>query len=134
MKKRNLLALADHLESLPTDYDRFDMRYFHLTDKGAGHNRGRPLEASRAPECGTVACAMGHAPSISKRFAGRPEEGWADYGTRMFNIIPHEAWNWCFSGVWSEHEGQDTPAAAAARIRVLVETGKPGEWPNPWYK
>lgn len=69
----NLARLATYLESLPSDYANFDMGVFAHRE---GYDIDTPCEMTY--ECGTVACAVGHAPA-----AGIPAEihdcSWSEY-------------------------------------------------------
>lgn len=116
-QRANLSKLADYLEKLPEDYREFDMSRF------CGSPTGPFITAM--PLCGSVGCAVGHGPD-----AGIPplaDEKWDEYSNRVF-ISAHMggAWEWCFSGAWSDTD--NTPQGAAARIRWFLEKDLPADW------
>ena len=112
MNIKNLELLATYLEALPVNYIHFDMDTFldGVRDSGA-----RTWE----PECGTVACALGHAPNVP----GIPKplvegENWYAYSDRVLGLGDKD-WEWCFSSDWAEVD--NTPQGAATRIRYLLK-------------
>lgn len=107
-QRANLERLAAHL-SLGVTNRRFDMEHFSDAD----HD---PYE-----ECGTVACAAGHGPSLG--IAALPNETWAAYVPRVFIGGNAPAYDWLFGGGW--HRTDNTPAGAAERIRVALKDGIP---------
>lgn len=126
MNKNNLLKLAAKLESLPADYDHFNMRYY------AFHGEtGQELDPDEVKEafqhnCGTVACAIGHAPTIPGLEASK-DESWEEYSERVFEIeFFSRRWDYLFDCDWAYREDprHHTAQAAAKRIRTLVETGE----------
>ena len=119
-QNENLLKLANHLESLPEDYEHFGMgSYIQLDDLDI-----ETITLDEIPEtlteCGTVACAVGHGPFIGIE----PLEGeyWITYSERVF-IKNVREWEWCFSGDWCDID--NTPYGAAKRIKVLLKSGLP---------
>lgn len=114
----NLMLLAEYLDSGNLQA-RFSMRQF--AEAGRGGKDGR--------NCGSVGCVLGHGP-----YAGIPKdyESWPEYGARAF-LSPQQPtgwwiWDFLFSAEWSDVRGQDTPEAAAARIRAVVASdGHPTE-------
>jgi hypothetical protein len=101
--RENLDKLASYLESLPADYDHFNIRaYFALSNFDGYPEQPCPKEvlnmSYKVTDCGTVACAIGHGPAAgiplanndhdwsiySKRVFGRDEV--LGYGRYMFNI------------------------------------------------
>lgn len=74
LQKRRLLKLAAYLESLPELYKKplsrrkslpgFDMNVFYSSRKLTAHERFGAFGGYGAPECGTRACAAGHAARI----------------------------------------------------------------------
>lgn len=90
---------------------KFDMLWF---DDGG---------ALSLTECGSVGCAVGHAPFAG--IAKRKAEGWAAFSRRVFNL-PDDEWSWCFGGRWSDTD--NTPAGAARRILVMLEHELPQDW------
>lgn len=118
MNVENLEKLASYLEGLPTDYEHFDMFDFFWVKNGGGYMY--PDEAPLPPECGAVACAVGHGPA-----AGLPAlegESWSHYSDRVFDL-GETSWNWCFSDRWKKVD--NTPQGAAKRIRYMLEHGRP---------
>lgn len=121
MNRKNLAKLATYLESLPDDYEAFDMSsFFDSTDHEAEisyalHNGG-------VHNCGTSACAVGHGPAAG--FLLNPDEigwfgpRWSEYSARVFTYPHTPEWDWMFSGAWCEVD--NTIKGAAARIRYLL--------------
>ena len=118
MNRDNLRKLADYLAALPRGYAHFNMGSYH------GENPWAPYGAVAPSECGTVACAMGHAP-----FAGIEapvqDETWGEYSNRIFELSSEE-WNWCFSGMWADID--NSVRGASLRIYWLLENGLPDNW------
>lgn len=117
-QRANLEVLASYLEGLPPDYQHFGMRSF-LSHDGRWICLDK-IDSICSP-CGTVACAVGHAPN-----AGIPispyDEGWTDYSERVFGLPSEDdEWEWCFSNHWADED--DTHYGAAARIRYLLANG-----------
>ena len=119
MNRENLKLLADYLIQLPAGYEHFDMFNFHSFSS-------RPYTANEVSinTCGTVACAVGHAPYVD----GLPEpefgERWHEYSDRLFNLTPL-GWAWCFSDRWKYID--NTPHGAAKRIYWMLEHGVPDD-------
>jgi hypothetical protein len=118
----NLEKLANYLDSLPEDYEHFDMRTF-LTHQGECDID--PDVALMAGEdyldnCGTVACAVGHGPA-----AGIPMNeseapgGWEMYARRVFGTPFFSGkFDYLFGPSWESID--NTPRGAAARIRLVL--------------
>lgn len=118
MNKENLLILAKLLER-KVEAENFNMRVFLRT--GDGLEDFPNVARQKLHDCGTVACALGHAPLI---FPPRANEYWMEYGERVFGLVRRSAeWNYCFGSEWASMRGEETPQAAAARIRKVVELG-----------
>ena len=121
-QNENLLKLANHLESLPEDYEHFGMQNFFIveSDENLGHFPDVVKNSEALSHCGTVACAVGHGPFIGIE----PLEGeyWTTYSERVF-IKNVREWEWCFSGEWRKLD--NTPHGAAKRIQVLLRKGLP---------
>lgn len=117
MNAKNLLQLADFLDTLPSE--KFAM------DAYARDEHDEALELA-AHECGTVCCAAGWGPAAG--LAPLPsDDSWEEYTHRVFGVEAADpAWSWCFSGLW--RRADNTPAGAAKRIRHLVEHGLPENW------
>lgn len=116
----NLLALAKYLDEL-VQPAKFNMRYYWRT-----RNRSRFLTAidrdDYKSECGTVACAVGHAALL---FEALPSESWSSFSERVFGVNSEgKEWRWMFGPNWSTVD--NTPQGAAKRIRLFVEKGLPG--------
>lgn len=67
-------------------------------------------------------------PGIPKR---KPGESWFNYGERVLGIgYSRIEWDFLFDDIWGDgHPDQNTPTAAARRIRHFLETG---EAPSCW--
>ena len=120
----NLLKLADYLETLPDDYEQFDMsEYMAARDGTYWETLG--IDERSKPACGTVACAVGHGPSAGIRTYG--DANWSDYADRVFGVLPDSGFDYMFASGWSMRD--NTPKGAAARIRTYVALGhSPDDW------
>ena len=120
MNKENLLKLANYLEQLPDDYEHFDMHDF--APDGIIPERIH----TEINHCGTVACAVGHAP-IALNLSEKDIKGmhWMDISNNylLARRINEEEWDWCFSPVW--YSIDNTAKGAAKRIKTLLEKGLP---------
>lgn len=139
-RRARLEKLAAYLEGLPADYQHFDMRAY-ITAEGppvieyAAKNGG-------IPGCGSVACAVGHGPAAGilmprsllkimegDRFSPEDMRAWNKYAALF--VGEKDGWadsvlfEWLFGSDWrgsdNSHHG------AAARIRYLLDKGKPPE-------
>ena len=117
--KANLLKLADYLDTLPDDYERFNMDEYMEDEYGVVVC----ITTQNKPTCGTVACAVGHGPAAGIRVYG--DGNWSDYADRVFGILPDHCFSYMFSSAWSRFD--NTPKGAAARIRTYVALGRPPE-------
>lgn len=108
--KANLRKLADYLKTLPVDYTDFDMvAFFRWKDY-------------LKPECGSVACALGHAPHAGiGRMPLNKGFDWGLYCHRYFGFDNGLAWIWFFSARWAFVD--NTPHGAAARIEWFLKFG-----------
>ena len=120
--KANLLKLADYLETLPDDYERFHMAEYMVARKGGYWETFGPDEQPK-PVCGTVACAVGHGPSAGIRLYG--DLDWTDYAERVFGPITMDDFKYMFGSEWSCYD--NTPKGAASRIRTFVNLGRAPE-------
>lgn len=127
MKKKhreNLLKLADYLDTLPGDYEQFDMSEYMLVRDGDHWENFGPDERSK-PVCGTVACAVGHGPAAGIRLYG--DLDWTDYAERVFGKMRCDDFQYMFGSEWSNYD--NTPKGAASRIRTFVSLGcAPDRW------
>jgi hypothetical protein len=127
--RENLLMLAIYLYNLPKNYEHFDMANFfryegeyyvphYIYEKLIRTNKVRPQEFT----CGTVACAVGHAPALSHikpEFKLRLGEYWVDYTIRLFgDASKSPIFDWCFGGNWALLD--NTPKGAAQRIKFYL--------------
>jgi hypothetical protein len=126
MKKKhkdNLLKLAAYLETLPDDYERFDMFEYMMECDGDDRRYWETLgpDERSKPSCGTVACAVGHGPAAGIRIYR--DLDWTDYSARVFGEFEGDylVWDYMFSPRWSHTD--NTPKGAAARIRTYVTLG-----------
>lgn len=123
MNVQNLLLLANYLESLPADYEDFEMGMFHDVAE-------TPFDAV-GTHCGTAACAVGHAPQVEGLPKPIEGEGWAPYSERIFGVSGYSLeWDYMFSDSWDIVD--NTPHGAAKRIRYIAEHGTvPKGWQYP---
>lgn len=130
-QRRNLEKLADHLEKR-VDPSRFSMyRYFSVHHEDAFERKYAsisitdepaliPIEAYSDNVCGTVACAIGHGPAAGiEPLMG---ERWYTYAHRCFGA-GELLFRWLFESDWWAVD--NTAKGAAARIRVVLESGIP---------
>jgi hypothetical protein len=130
--KRRLLALADHIETVPQNL--FNMKIFRETGKG------------HLADCGTVGCLLGHAPSLLiKRFRVKSSElvidnliDWNKVSLKLCGITtsPYNnnraLWDYLFSSRWGFTD--NTSTGAAKRIRWVVEhSGIPVDYVSQIY-
>ena len=116
MNKDNLIKLRNGLADLPDDYGDFDMSNYYGSAGSAGGANMPPRS------CGTVACVLGHGPSIVT--PGLPGEHWVDYGIRVFGIDDDEPeWEWLFSADWDDFD--NTLKGAVKRIDYYLSNGLP---------
>lgn len=115
----NLLKLAEYLETLPTTH-------FDMTDYVRGVSLDLDYPHSTRPhlnECGTVACAVGHAVAI---FPTHPDQTWSEFAEETFGVDAYSDENlfgWMFGSGWTPID--NTPAGAAKRIRYYLENSVP---------
>jgi len=124
----NLEKLADYLLALPEDYDKFNMSYlmFYLDEMNA-----RDF-VEELPECGAVACALGHAPAAGVPY--KKDEYWTQMGQRELGLNMDPVgqnsysmgvmWDYCFTGSW--HEFDNTPQGAGQRIKNFLLLAREG--------
>lgn len=116
----NLAKLATFLEANARGVAaRFDMELF---------NQGSELPSDRFEQsvsnCGTAGCAVGWGPNAG--VMPMPLEDWIDYSGRAFAWVYSNEWDYMFSDDWARTD--NTPAGAAARIRLILDKGLPEFW------
>lgn len=112
----NCTRLAEYLESLPEDYDRFTMETFFMKADGREPSLPTLNPGPAMHVCGTAACAIGHGPA-----AGVPvgrATSWMEYSENFAPVLSNE-WDWMFAASWNDVD--DTHRGAAARIRYLLD-------------
>jgi len=100
------------------------------------------------PDCGTAACAIGHAPTLAQvdsefrptkrkitmtnpwtkeETTFKEPESWTAYTYRVFGLEEFSReWYWCFGPNWSNVD--NTPVGAAKRIMYFIKNGVPDDW------
>jgi len=129
--RENLAKLATHLESLPVDYNHFNMGlYFYsaasVTIDRSTHDYFKDPE--RINICGTVACALGHGPASGVKPTETESFTWSGYSEKFIprgEQLLRAEFYWLFCGAWERVE--NTHYGAAARIRYLLDHGHPPE-------
>lgn len=165
--KRNLIRLGKYLHSLPVDCEHFNMEdYFYgdpdkiihyLDDNNVSRDsvleiygeypssdiiKSTLSDPIIAKHCGTVGCALGHAPLLG--YGLKPEYGetWDDYCLRVFGFSAqiminghyreNDYWEWAFGSGWSGqssyhtctvHLQDNTPQGAGMRLLWLAFQG-----------
>jgi hypothetical protein len=125
--RARLEKLAAYLESLPADYEHFDMIYWIEPI-----NRERVLNYARhnggVPSCGTAACAAGHGPAAGilfpEEFLAGEDLNWGAYANFLVGGDSDIRY-WCFAGNWAYYD--NSHYGAAARIRYALDKGSPPE-------
>jgi hypothetical protein len=123
MNRENLDKLATYLESLPADYEHFDMSRYLLIPGGIG-SIAAELAYGADPtilnNCGTAACALGHGPAAGIPAELEPGYGidWDQYAEENFTEDGN-VHDWLFSSFWDGVD--DTHQGAAARIRYILD-------------
>lgn len=137
--ENNFRDLANYLRDLPEDYPHFNMSQFcAIPDSDDVEHPRKYIEPrdikeifkanyvnyeNPLTECGTVACALGHAPFAidvdPSKFGS-----WRQFASCNFGFDLHEReMEWCFG--WKWYKVDNTPAGAAARIYWFLEHGVP---------
>lgn len=127
-QRRNLVKLADYLESLPKSYKHFEMKSYFIRNGITRADEVRYAKKNGGLDqfpCGTVACAVGHGPSAGVLF--RPgdidvwgEPNWNFYSRRF--CYHGAAFIFMFGSDWSRVDNHHW--GAAARIRYILEDGE----------
>jgi len=143
INRENFAKLADKLDTVPDDSERFDM-----TDYFAG-SVSRYIKLGTVP-CGTCACAAGWGPAagipvppevlhhdsnwlywtgyISIQFFGLSIDDDDDYDE--WGDEENEVYRWCFDDAWRQFD--NTARGAAARIRWMLD-GNPIHYKISYY-
>ena len=126
MNIKNLELLADYLEKLPSDYDKFDMEmYIFKGSSNADAKLGEAIENNN--ECGFATCAIGHCIFVDGLPKPDKNESWGRYAKRIFDIESDGGhFYWCFSDDWADAD--NTPLGAAKRIRYLIANPDLDDW------
>ncbi len=135
-RHQNLFILAGYLLNLPRNYKHFDMQTY-IRDPEYGGQGGALesdlLKAKTVPECGAVACAVGHCidagfkPKKERHwFTGEMGIDWKATSEKYFVDPVSDAWGWMFSSYWSDVD--NTPQGAALRICWYITNGLPDNW------
>lgn len=134
INEKHLLLLADGLEKVPQS--QFDMHEYRQREKDSGEFTVCTFVSKN--DCGTIGCALGHAPLIPGLEPIKDDFNchangdlinlmWDRYCMRVFGIasryINSPAWTFLFYGRWRHFD--NTPQGAAKRIRFLVKHGRP---------
>ena len=120
----DLKKLADYLYSLPKNYEHFDMYSLRATASEEGdwdYLYGLSDIETKKLSCGTVACAVGHAPLAGidcSQF-----DNYADLVYYLTNGNDSLLYRWLFSEHWREVD--NTSIGAALRIYIALEHGIP---------
>jgi len=128
----NLVRLATYLESLPADYEDFDMRDF-LEANGLDALLQYVEQNGSVQSCGTAACAVGHGPAAhmfmnaeERKLMREDDPGlaWFAYSNRVFDAPESSPqFDWMFGGGWGNAD--NSVRGAAARIRYYLDHGAP---------
>jgi hypothetical protein len=115
--RRNLEKLASYLESLPADYDHFNMTGYFLLD-GLDINLSN-IYNLKPKDCGSSACAIGHGPDAGIRRYN--DYSWDIYSYRVYGMshIDTNYGQYIFSSF-----NDDDHYDAAKRIREILEHSK----------
>ena len=116
INEHNLRRLAVYLRALPEGYEHFDMKRYRSDYEAAS---AKPLG------CGTVACAVGHAPFALPDCPILPGMTWGGYSS-AYLTDERDAWRWCFNYWWVDTD--NTAKGAADRIDWLLNRGLPKDW------
>lgn len=122
--RKNLLKLADYLESLPADYKHFDMSSYIENSKAAMYYAKTGRKGNqKIVSCGTVACAVGHGPaagiSIKNYVNSINVVDWSAYADEQFS--GDDEFDWLFGSIWTGIDNHHW--GAAARIRFMLDKG-----------
>lgn len=119
-QRGNLSKLATYLESLPDDYQEFDMSTFYRKPDFLAREKFGDYK-TEGSLCGSVACALGHGVLAGISPDNSSIDGemkWFKYTT---NFVPYNSDmdTWLFGEDWADID--NTVKGAAARIRYLLD-------------
>ena len=134
----NLKKLLAYLDTLPSDYEYFDMRVYSCEKRQ--HLLASNVTAGSSPTpgtCNTAGCLAGHGPIAGIK--PKTRELWETYVFRVFGANCLEEYStqsalfrWLFSGVWGSSPAGVTVGCQARRadefkkaklrLRYVVET------------
>lgn len=117
-QRENLARLADYLDALPDDYDRFGMNNFYL-DKHEDTVELLKAKSGYEVPCGSCACAIGHGPAAGIRRHSSDGNCWDAYSRRVFggDYMEYDSAGEFMFGPFNP----DCPKQAATRIREVLE-------------
>lgn len=140
-QRQNLTTLATYLDTLPKDYEHFNMASYMCVNHTDNFDqlKNYALLNGGVSECGTSACAVGHGPAAGLFFReneffeyedGHIYPNWSVYCRRAFIddgfTTNGVAWSFLFSSSWRHVD--NTTRGAAARIRYFLDNGIPEEY------
>ncbi len=106
----NLDRLANYLDSLAPDYDRFDMRTYFGSRQPSGYlghcsvaAYSQLVPSLDCVPCGTAACALGHGPAAGVRISG--DDTWMGYCRRAFGCRQYHSDLWDKARYGTPEEG-----------------------------
>lgn len=117
MNKKNLIKMADYIETIPQEV--FDMEEY----------RQQKLDNSE-PKCKSIGCIIGHCTILDKNPLPRRSNGeiefweWSEEFTGICYLS--DEWDYLFGCKWKNTD--NTPTGAADRIRYFVVRGLPFDW------
>lgn len=142
--RKNLRKLAKYLDEVVSkqprhtfNMDRYSNSMFSMVPVNLSYKNTVDYV------CGTVACAVGHAPKLfrikdsdwDKYWNEKHGFNWYRFQHRLFGVSSssittelsavtiHEVWAWLFDSYWKNID--NTPQGAAARIRYFTKFGLP---------
>lgn len=114
----NFAKLALYLNSAKIPEEKFTMEWIIDNRKDDEFKCDYPaLAKKKYNECGTSACALGHAPLAGIK--PRPGMSWGEYDTCMLTDSLTDEWEHCFDASWG-----GTAKDAAKRIAYMLLTGR----------
>lgn len=123
MNKQNIMLLAKHIYNNVTQ-EQFNMQHFRV------NSSGNTCDFISITDCGTVGCALGHAPFITgletslEEYYSNGTLAFLKYCERVFDIeIYSTEWDWLFDDKWTYID--NTPKGFAKRVFFSLESGIP---------